>query len=310
MAKIEPSSDQDRRVPPTEAALAAAQPLDALSSLEAVRRMNRAEADLHAVLAGEEAKLAQAIELAVQAFRSGGRLIYVGAGTSGRLGVLDAAECPPTFGVSPRRVIGLIAGGEAALRESIEGAEDDERAGKRDLQALDPPPGPCDVVVGITASGTTPYVLAALDAAAASKAKTVLLCCNPAQRHAAPLVIALDTGAEVLPGSTRLKAGTAVKMALNRISTGAMAAWGRVFEGWMVGMRPVNRKLHGRAVRIVERLTGYAENEAGELLQAADQRISVAVLMARKTVTAEEAALRLERCAGSLRAALNERNNG
>ncbi len=244
------------------------------------------------------------INAAADCLRAGGRIIYVGAGTSGRLGVLDASECPPTFGVSEDRVIALIAGGDEALRHSIEGAEDDEDQALRDLEALDPPPSSSDIVIGITASGTTPYVLAALKKAKVLDAKTAIICCNPVSLDIADIVIALDTGPEILPGSTRLKAGTATKMVLNQISTGSMARAGYVFEGLMVGVRPVNAKLRRRCIRIVSELTGEAAPESEKLLDAAAGSIPMAVIMARAHVDAEEAEKRLETCAGDLRAAL------
>lgn len=230
----------------------------------------------------------------------------MGAGTSGRLGVLDASECPPTFGVPPERVVGIIAGGDGALRHSIEGAEDEPAQAVAALDALSPPVGPSDVVVGIAASGTTPYVFGALEYAEAHGAEPVLLCCNPGQRHAARTVIALDTGPEALTGSTRLKAGTATKLALNMITTGAMARSGYMYEGLMVRVRPVNAKLRRRAARIVATLADMDEQAASKLLEQAGGEIGVAVLMAKRGLPVAEAEARFTGCGHDLRAALEE----
>lgn len=278
------------------------QKLDRMSGLEIVRQMNREDAKIHRVVARAEETIAEAIDLAALAFRRSGRLIYLGAGTSGRLGVLDASECPPTFGVPPGQVIGLMAGGESAVRSSIEDAEDDGRQARADLRGIDPPVSESDVVVGISASGTTPYVTAALEEAKVIGAETVLVTCNPA--CAGQRVIALDTGPEVLPGSTRLKAGTATKMALNMISTGAMALSGRIYEGLMVGTQPVNNKLKQRAAGIVAFLTGLDPEAAAGLLEEAGMSIAAAIVMKRKGIDARSAARSLEEAGGDLRKAL------
>lgn len=280
--------------------------IDQMSALEIVRFMNREDSLISGAVAREEKSIARAIETVVQAFSCGGRLIYAGAGTSGRLGALDASECPPTFGTEPGKVVALIAGGGEALWGSVERAEDDRAQATADLHTLNPPLHSKDVVVGISASGTTPYVLAVLEAARARGAKTLLLCCNPACRGAAPLAIAVETGFEVLSGSTRLKAGTATKMVLNMISTGAMALYGRVFEGWMVNVQPANEKLRRRAVGIVAALTRMGEEAAKDLLAQAGGRVPIAVLMARRNLGPDEASALLERNGGSLRAALSE----
>jgi N-acetylmuramic acid 6-phosphate etherase len=218
--------------------------------------------------------------------------------------VLDASECPPTFGVSEDRVIGLIAGGDKALRHSIEGAEDDAGAGARDLDAITPRVGKNDIVIGITASGTTPYALGAIDRGKALGAKTALVCCNPVPLDRADIVIALDTGPEVLPGSTRLKAGTATKMVLNQISTGAMAKAGYVFEGRMVGVQPSNKKLRQRCIRIIAELTKEDAVRAEQRLDETGGSIRLAVLMARRGLPLAEATRRLDACQGVLRDAL------
>lgn len=278
-------------------------PIDRLAPAEIVELMTRDAAVLQNAVLAEKGTIAQAIEWAAQALVEGGRIVYTGAGTSGRLGVLDASECPPTFGVPPTAVIGLIAGGDRALRDSVEGAEDDADLGAGDLAALDP--GPKDVVIGISASGTAPYVRGALEAAGAAGARTVLLCCNPRCAVNASLRIAINSGPEVLAGSTRLKAGTATKMVLNMISTGAMARAGRVYEGYMVGVRPANRKLVDRAVRILAALTGVGDGEARGLLEQAGNDVPTALVMARKGLDAEAAWRALEAAGGHVRDVLD-----
>jgi len=291
-------------LPPTESRAEGARPLDRMTAREVVRTMNRADASVAGVVAGQEASIARVMESAARTYARGGRIIYIGAGTSGRLGVLDAAECLPTFGIAPERVIGIIAGGPAALSRSMEGAEDDREQALRDLAALEPPPGENDQVIGITASGAAPYVLAALAQAGSDGAQTVLITCNPRPAAGSWRTIILRTGPEVLAGSTRLKAGTATKMVLNMISTGAMALSGHMYEGLMVGLVPMCAKLRRRAVRIIRALTDKDEGEAASLLTSAKGRIPVAVLMARKGLDAQAAAALLESAGGSLRSAL------
>ena len=291
-------------LPGTEQNAEDAMPLDTTPSEEISFAMSTLEGLAAHSVTHAAATIGDAIDAGASALDSGGRIIYVGAGTSGRLGVLDASECPPTFGVSEDRVVALIAGGDEALRHSIEGAEDGEEQGVRDLEALDPTPNQNDIVIGITASGTTPYVLAALKRAQGLGVKTAIICCNPVPLDTADIVIALDTGPEILPGSTRLKAGTATKMVLNQISTGAMAKAGYVFEGRMVGVRPVNAKLRQRCIRIVSELTGRPADASEKLLDEAEGSIPVAVIMARAGADAEGARFKLESAGGNLRAAL------
>lgn len=289
---------------PTELRLRGGRTLDRMEALDIVDAMSREDREAAGAVEREATSIAAAIDAVAAAFASGGRLVYVGAGTSGRLGVLDASECPPTFGVSRDTVAAIIAGGDTALKEGVEGAEDDEEEALRALEALEPALSEQDVVVGISASGTTPYVRSALGAAERSGARTVLVCCNPSVSGAAFIVIALDTGPEVVAGSTRLKAGTATKMVLNQITTGAMALSGYVYEGLMVGVKPVNAKLRRRAVCIVSELTGFSEDNAGALLAEAGDRIPVAVIAARRGVGVGEAEERLRAAGGTLRAAL------
>lgn len=253
--------------------------------------------------AGRE--VARAIELAAEALGGGGRLILLGAGTSGRLAVIEAAECLPTF--SNDRVIGLMAGGPGAFLRAREGAEDDRAQGRADLAALEP--GPADLVLGVSASGRTPWVLGALEAARGAGAPAALLACAPPPpAEAAPLalVLLLDTGPEALSGSTRLKAGTATKCALNAITTGAMARLGAVMDDLMVDVAATNAKLRARAERIVAALVPAEPARARALLEAAGGQAKPAVVMGRLGVDAATARARLATTGGHLRRALGE----
>lgn len=256
-----------RRLPVTEAP----HPAGAVDRLPSTRLVvARLHAgDREAVAAVERAlpSIARLAGLAAARLARGGRLVYAGAGTSGRLGALDAAECPPTFGVAPSRVLALVAGGRRALSRSVEGAEDDRAAATRAVARARV--GRADVVVGISASGTTPFVLAALAAARRRGAATALVTSNPAARAAADVRVVLATGPEVIAGSTRMKAGTAAKMALGLVSSAAFVALGAVREGRMVALRPTNEKLRRRAVRTVAALSGVGGAAARRLLSAA-----------------------------------------
>ncbi|QWZ09432.1 N-acetylmuramic acid 6-phosphate etherase [Nocardioides panacis] len=251
------------------------------SPAELVDVLLEAEGTVPAALAGAGRALADAVAAAGRALRDGGRLLYVGAGTPGRLAALDAAECPPTFGTAPDRVVAVLAGGRDADRRAVEGAEDDAGAGARDLLGLEP--GPDDVVVAISASGRTPYVLAALDAARAAGATTVAVVNNAGSPAAerADVAVELLTGAEVLAGSTRLKAGTSQKVALNTISTGAMVVAGRTYGAWMVDVTTSNEKLRRRARRILREATGCTDAEALAALEHAgwSTRAALAALL-------------------------------
>ena len=262
-----------------------------LLSAEERRSNDAVEAVLPAV--------ADAAALATRSLREGGRLIYVGAGTSGRLGALDAAEMGPTFGAEQGVVIGLLAGGRAALTAAIEGAEDDAETGNADLRALDPQPEDC--VVGITMSGTARYVAGALAAARGSR---VLLTANGASDIEADVRVVLDLGPEALAGSTRLKGGSATKTVLNILSTAAMAGSGAVYGPWMVRVRPTNRKLRDRAERMVATLAEVDRARAATLLVEAADDVRVAVLMARGDIDASRARARLDAHGGNLREAL------
>lgn len=280
--------------------------LDAMSIEQAVGVMNTQ--DRVAVEAVERVRgdVVKAIELVVAALRAGGRLIYYGAGTSGRLGVLDASECPPTFRSDPQTVQGMIAGGKEAMFVAQEGAEDSAEDGGRDVDAKNV--GPNDVVMGIATGGTTPYVHGALRRAAERRAKTVFLSCvQPVPNEPkVDVVIRPLTGPEVLTGSTRLKAGTATKLVLNQITTISMVQMGKCYENLMVDLKATNQKLWDRAARTIGMLTGVDKATATALLKGADGHVKVAVVMHRLGVPAEQAREKLQQAGGFLRRALGE----
>lgn len=253
--------------------------LDTLSTLEMVTLFNQQDRRVPEAIAAELPAVAAAIDCVAQALSAGGRLIYLGAGTSGRLGVLDASEIPPTFGVPPGRVVGLIAGGPGALLKAVEGAEDDWELGARDLQHLNLTPA--DIVVGLAASGRTPYVLGALSYARALGCTTVAISCNPDSpiAQAADIAISPVVGPEVLTGSTRMKSGTAQKLVLNMISTGAMVKLGKVYQNLMVDVRATNAKLRDRAYRIVCEACGVEAEQASAALEQTDYEVKPAILM-------------------------------
>ncbi len=279
--------------------------LDQLATVDLLRIINDEDQKVALVVRRALPQIAQAVDAVVAAFARGGRLIYAGAGTSGRLGVLDAVECVPTFSVSPDLVIGLIAGGSPAMMRAVEGAEDRRELGAADMQAIRLTAA--DVVVGIAASGTTPYVLGALAYAEGIGAVTVGISCNdPAPLlDQAQIKIALPVGAEVVTGSTRLKAGTAQKMTLNMISTAAMARSGKVYGNLMVDLQVTNEKLARRACRIVQQMTGVDETTAKSLLAAANNSTKVAIVMQRRGVDAETARELLQQANGFLRAVID-----
>jgi N-acetylmuramic acid 6-phosphate etherase len=278
---------------------------DALSIAEAVRLVQREDASVHAALERAADEVARAIELVVERLRRGGRLIYVGAGTSGRLGALDAAECPPTFQSPPSAVQAVLAGGERAMRQAVEGAEDDRQGAVAELTAR--ALAERDVVFGISAGGTTPFVHGALEFARSRGAATVFLACVPfdqAPDHA-DVSIRVVTGPEIVAGSTRLKAGTATKLVLNTVTTVAMAQLGKVHGNLMVDVDTrANRKLVERGARIVSAITGASRTEALELLRAADGQVKLAVVMRVRAIDRERARALLETHHGSLRRAL------
>ena len=278
--------------------------LDALSTIDMVRAMNDEDRSVAEAVRHELPRIAAAIDAIAARMHKGGRLVYVGAGTSGRLGVLDAAECPPTFSAAPGQVIGLIAGGSDAFLQAVEGAEDSGTLAGDDLRDMDL--GSKDIVVGIAASGRTPYVVGALQAARAIGALTVAVVCNAgsAVAAAAELPIEVVTGPEVLTGSTRLKAGTATKMVLNMLSTGAFVRLNKVYGNLMVDLQTTNDKLKARAVRMVAQATGCAPDEAAALLQRCDGEVKAAIVVQQKCVEPHVARTLLFTHDGSVRAAL------
>ncbi|MBJ7899391.1 MAG: N-acetylmuramic acid 6-phosphate etherase [Cyanobacteria bacterium RI_101] len=282
------------------------QTLDQLSPLELVRLFNQEDAQTLAAVAGAEDALAQTIILGADCLAQGGRLFYVGAGTSGRLGVLDAAECPPTFCTAPELVQAIIAGGREALVRSSEGLEDNAEDGAKAIAERGI--GPLDLVIGVTAGGTTPYVRGALEKARERGAKTAFMACVPESQApmAADANIRLLTGPEILAGSTRLKAGTATKMALNIISTGIMTRLGKVYGNRMVDVAVTNQKLEDRALRILQDLTDLSRSDALDLLEKSGRRVKLALLMRWSGLDAQAAEARLQACGGNLRAASAE----
>ena len=278
--------------------------VDSLSALEIVQLMN--EEDKQVPLAIEKClpQIAQAVECIVAAFQQGGRLVYIGAGTSGRLGVLDASECPPTFGVSPEMVKGIIAGGERALRHPIEGAEDSKTQAVVDLQTIQF--SSKDVLVGIAASGRTPYVIGALEYAKRLGSVTVSIASNPNSAMANIVDIAIDTvvGPEVLTGSSRLKSGTAQKLVLNMLTTASMILMGKCYQNLMVDVQASNEKLKARAIRIVMQATDCDKALAEETLKLADQNAKLAIMMILSGLDRAQAEALLEKHHGKLQLAL------
>jgi N-acetylmuramic acid 6-phosphate etherase len=276
--------------------------IDTASALEIVDLIGAEDAGVPAAVARARSEIAKAIDYAEAAFRAGGRLLYVGAGTSGRLGVLDAAECPPTFGTPPEMVVGIIAGGYPALVRSVEGAEDDVNAGLGEMDARRV--GQDDLVVGIAASGTTPFVRAALARAQTLGARTALVTCTEPPgllRETCDVCIVVPVGPEIVTGSTRMKAGTATKLVLNTITTGAMIRLGKTYGNLMVDLRAWNDKLVDRSRRIVMETTGLGREEARAVLEAAGGRVKTAIVMARRGVGSEEADRLLDEHRGRLR---------
>ena len=267
--------------PTTEAVNDASTDLDRLSTRELVAVINDEDRSVARAVASQADAIAAAIDVITERLSDGGRLVYVGAGTSGRLGVLDASECPPTFSADPGQVVGIIAGGDHALRNPIEGAEDSQDSGRQDLEAIDF--AGRDVLVGIAASGSTPYVLGALRHARSVGATTIGLTCNSGTSLAeeSDIPITVVTGPEVLAGSTRMKAGTATKMVLNMLTTGTMVRLGKTYGNLMVDLKASNDKLKRRALRLLMRLASLSETEAREKLAACNGELKTAVVSAR-----------------------------
>ncbi len=297
-------SDNARSLPVTEARNPATALIDTVSALEMVRLLNAEDRTVAAAVAGEAERIAAAIDAIAARMAQGGRLIYLGAGTSGRLAALDAAECPPTFGTTPGQVLALLAGGERAIRDAVEGAEDDGEAGARDVAAQQVTP--LDSIVGIAASGRTPYVLGGMAEARRCGCLVVSLACHHPSPMAelADLWIAPVTGPEALTGSTRLKAGTAQKLALNTLSTGVMVRLGKTFGNLMVDVQASNAKLRDRARRIVEQACDLSPQAAEAALAACDHEVKTATVAQLGGLSPAVARERLSRANGAVRAAL------
>jgi N-acetylmuramic acid 6-phosphate etherase len=299
-----PSHAKERRS--TEERNAASRKLDLMSAKAILRLMNREDRKVAVAVGGQIPAIARAVDAIVSGIRRGGRLIYVGAGSSGRMAVLDAAECAPTFGTSSKLVQALIAGGKRAVRGAVEGAEDSIRNAERELRSKKVRRN--DVVVGISASGTTPYVLGAMKFACRRGAITVAITANrrsPLAREVS-IAIAPETGAEVVTGSTRLKAGTMQKMVLNMLSTAAMARLGHVYENLMIDVVPRNQKLLGRSRRILAEASSKDLSAAEYALRKSGHKLRVALVMLKREVSAAEAKKRLVWAGGNLRKALGE----
>ena len=278
--------------------------IDRCSTVDALRIINAEDQKIARAVEGAIGDIARAVDLVVSAFQKGGRLFYVGAGTSGRLGVLDAAECPPTYGTQPDMVQGIIAGGVPALTQSQEGAEDHPEDGKAALEAR-----ACtsdDVVMGIAASGVTPFVLGALEYAQHIGAKTVFFTCNPARTARADVAIVPVVGPEVIAGSTRMKAGTATKLVLNMITTTAMIRLGKVYENLMIDLAPTCDKLADRAQRILGLIADLPPEESRKALDRAQGDLKTALVMTKRAVSIETARALLKKNKGVLNAVLGE----
>lgn len=280
--------------------------IDQLSALEIVTLMNQEDRQVPLAIEAVLPQIAQAVETIVSAFQQGGRLIYIGAGTSGRLGVLDASECPPTFGVSDEMVKGIIAGGDVAIRYPVEGVEDSQTAAIDDLRAIKF--SAQDILVGIAASGRTPYVLSALNYAKQLGAITISIASNPHSAMAQIADIAIDTvvGAEILTGSSRLKSGTAQKLVLNMLTTASMILLGKCYENLMVDVQASNEKLKARAIRIVMQATDCDKSIAEKNLILAEQNAKLAIMMILSGLEKNEAQALLEKERGLLRKALEK----
>ena len=279
--------------------------LDELSTSEVVQLMNEEDKKVAYAVEKELPSISKVAEAIVESFEKGGRLIYMGAGTSGRLGVLDAAECVPTFSVDPSMVQGLIAGGMKAMTVAVEGAEDSQSLAKEDLQAIELNEN--DVVLGIAASGRTPYVIGGLTYAKSVGAVTASLSCNKNAEISqyAELPIEVEVGPEILTGSTRLKSGTAQKLVLNMLSTSSMIGIGKVYQNLMVDVKPSNEKLVERSKRIIMQATDCSYEEASEAFEAADQQVKVAIVMVLTNTTRDEAQEKLVEAKGFVRKTTN-----
>jgi len=291
----------------TERANPASADLDTKSALEIVEIINREDHKVAKAVKNALPQVAQAVELVENALRRGGRLIYVGTGTSGRLGALDSSECPPTFNTRPEQVQYLIAGGDRALGHAVEASEDSREVGRGDI--ANKRPGNKDVVIGLAASGRTPYTIAAVEYAKSKGAKTVAIVCNlnTPLANVADIAIEVEVGPEVLSGSTRLKAGSAQKMICNMITTGAMTRLGYVYGNLMVNVHLKNEKLVERGIRILQQITGLSEVEAAAAIERAGEDLPIALVMTKAGVKKTEAARRLKSAGGNVRKAIEQK---
>lgn len=280
--------------------------IDILSTQEILEKINQEDQKVALVIKQVIPQIAQAVEMIVSAFKQGGRLVYIGAGTSGRMGIIDAVECLPTFSVPESMVVGIMAGGETAIRKAVEGAEDNELLAIEDLQSI--ALSEVDVLVGIAASGRTPYVISALKYAKQMHAATVALSCNPNSEIAkqADVEICAAVGPEVITGSTRMKSGTAQKLVLNMLSTASMIRFGKTYENLMVDVNASNEKLQARAIRIVMQATGCSETVASQALNDAEREAKVAILMILTNTQAPQAVKMLKTHSGFLREAVQD----
>lgn len=289
----------------TEEANPKTKDIDRRSTIEIIRLISQEDKTVAEAVTGVLDRVAQAVDLIVERLRSGGRLIYVGTGTSGRLGILDASEIPPTFGASADLVLGIIAGGYDALHRAVETAEDDPEQAARDLQSHNA--SSRDVVVGISASGNTPYTLGAVEYARKIEAGTVAVTCNPDSLMAGVVDVSIApvVGPEVIAGSSRMKSGTAQKMILNMLSTATMIKLGWVYSNLMSNLRATNDKLRRRACLILSEESGISNEEAARIFEAAGEDLRIALLMARSNLSRDDAQRLLESHAGSVRGALD-----
>lgn len=302
---MKPRKKENLRRLSTEQTNAASKDLDRKSSLQITRIINSEDAKVAAAVKRALRQIAMAIELIASALRKGGRLIYVGAGTSGRIAALDAAECPPTFNTDPKTVQFVIAGGEKALATAVEANEDSRELGEQAIARKKP--GKHDVVVGIAASGRTPFTVAAIQYARKRGAKTVAVTCNPNSRlgKAAHISIVAEVGPEVISGSTRMKAGTAQKMILNMLTTGAMTRLGYVYGNLMVNVHVKNKKLKARGISMLERSTGVTRSEAEAALKAAKNEVPVALVMLKSGISRAQALHALAKAHSNVRVAID-----
>lgn len=289
----------------TEKRNSATMHIDNMSTLDMVKTINKEDQKVAEAVGTQEEQIAQAIDMASKKYHDGGRLIYIGAGTSGRLGILDAVELVPTYGISPDRAIGLIAGGKTAMYLAVEGAEDSESLATEDLGKLNLTSK--DVVLGLAASGRTPYVIGGLDYAQKIGAGTISIACvnNSLIGKHAEIAIEAVVGPEVITGSTRMKAGTAQKMILNTISTGVMIKQGKVYQNVMIDVLPTNKKLINRAIRIITSVTNVSIEQAKDVLLKADKNVGLAIVMAKTGLNSDDASKLLEKNNNNVSQVLN-----